>query len=118
MFGRPSCGARRPPRPSGGDPPSPRPPSRTARLTFGFGLPRRPEIEDAVAARALAEIVGAQELLEQHRLEPDMTRAAGAVAGPRERGALALADHLVAPVKVRLHPGDDGFALGLLAREL
>src|SRR5262249_42286741 len=107
MVGRSRRGAPRPPRPSVRVPPSPRPASRTARLAFGFGLPCRPEIEDAVAARALAEIVGAEELLEQHRLEPDVARAAGTVTRPCERGALALADHLVAPVKVGLHLGDD-----------
>src|SRR5690349_15573249 len=98
---------------------SPRAPSEAPSRPPGFAVRFRTrlwtEVEDAVAARTLPELVRAEELLEQHRLQPDVACAAGAVARPREGSALALTDHLVAAVEVRLDLRDDQLALRLLA---
>src|SRR5687767_15827515 len=79
--------------------------SRHSRLAVSLGLPSGSEVENAIAARTLTELVGPEQLLEQHRLQSDVTGAAGAVTRPRESRALALSDHLVTTVEVGLQIG-------------
>src|SRR3954469_25478272 len=79
--------------------------SRRARLAAVPGHTRA-EVQDAVAARTLLELVFAGQALEKHRGQAHVASRASAVGGEADRGAATTADRLVAPVQHRRHVGD------------
>src|SRR5882724_8507201 len=82
--------------------------SRRVRLA-GTRYPRT-VVQDAVAARALFELVFSRQLLEEHRRQAHVAGGAGTVRGRGDGRAATTAEQLIASVQDRRHVGDQAFA--------